>query len=97
MGEDGPLPPRIMSPGIIQQVVLGRCSLVFYSLPPPPPDIVAVYKANTYLLSILRIFQYFRLSRTVGCEDDRLCGIVVRVLGYRSGGLGSNPGTTRKK
>jgi hypothetical protein len=28
---------------------------------------------------------------------DRLCGQVVRVLGYRSGGPGSVPGTTRKK
>jgi hypothetical protein len=29
-------------------------------------------------------------------EDmDRLCGLVVRVLGYRSGGRGSIPGTTR--
>jgi hypothetical protein len=28
---------------------------------------------------------------------DRLCGIVVRVLGYRSGGPGSTPGTTKKK
>jgi hypothetical protein len=27
----------------------------------------------------------------------RLCGLVVRVLGYRSGGSGSIPGTTRKK
>jgi hypothetical protein len=27
----------------------------------------------------------------------RLCGLVVRVLGYRSGGLGSIPGTNRKK
>jgi hypothetical protein len=27
----------------------------------------------------------------------RLCGLVVRVLGYRSGSLGSIPGTTRKK
>jgi hypothetical protein len=26
---------------------------------------------------------------------DRLCGLVVRVLGYRSGGTGSIPGTTR--
>jgi hypothetical protein len=26
-----------------------------------------------------------------------LCGLVVRVFGYRSGGLGSIPGTTRKK
>jgi hypothetical protein len=28
---------------------------------------------------------------------DRLCGLVVRVLGYRSGGPGSIAGTTRKK
>jgi hypothetical protein len=33
-------------------------------------------------------------SRLLG---DRLCGLVVRVLGYRSGGPGSIPGTTRKK
>jgi hypothetical protein len=30
-------------------------------------------------------------------RSDRLCGLVVRVLGYRSGGLGLIPGTTRKK
>jgi hypothetical protein len=30
-------------------------------------------------------------------DSDRLCGLVVRVLGYRSGGPGSIPGTTRKK
>jgi hypothetical protein len=28
---------------------------------------------------------------------DRLCGLVVRVLGYRSGGPGQIPGTTNKK
>jgi hypothetical protein len=27
---------------------------------------------------------------------DRLCGLVVRVLGYRSGGPGSIPGTEKK-
>jgi hypothetical protein len=27
--------------------------------------------------------------------SDRLCGLMVRVLGYRSGGPGSIPGTTR--
>jgi hypothetical protein len=30
-------------------------------------------------------------------SDNRLCGLVVRVLGYRSGGPGSIPGTTIKK
>jgi hypothetical protein len=29
--------------------------------------------------------------------SDRFCGLVVRVLGYRSGGPGSLPGTNRKK
>jgi hypothetical protein len=29
--------------------------------------------------------------------SDRLCGLVVRVLGYRSRGPGSIPGTTRRK
>jgi hypothetical protein len=28
---------------------------------------------------------------------DRFCGLVVRVIGYRSGDPGSIPGTTRKK
>jgi hypothetical protein len=28
---------------------------------------------------------------------DRHCGLVVRVLGYKSGGPGSIPGNTRKK
>jgi hypothetical protein len=36
------------------------------------------------------ITQFYVLS-------DRLCGLVVRILGYRSGGSGSIPGTNRKK
>jgi hypothetical protein len=48
----------------------------------------------------------YSLSDAVGTDckltiilinEDRLCGLVVRVLGYRSGGPGSMPGTTRKK
>jgi hypothetical protein len=34
---------------------------------------------------------------SVYTDLDRLCGLVVRVLGYRSGGPGSIPGTTKKK
>jgi hypothetical protein len=30
-------------------------------------------------------------------NNDRVCGLVVRVLGYRSGGPGPIPGTTRIK
>jgi hypothetical protein len=33
----------------------------------------------------------------MGTQKDRLRGLVVRVLGYRSGGPGSIPGTVRKK
>jgi hypothetical protein len=32
-----------------------------------------------------------------GCKSDHLSGLVVRVLGYRSGDPGSIPGTTRKQ
>jgi hypothetical protein len=32
----------------------------------------------------------------VSIYNDRLCGLVVRVLGYRSGGPGSVPGTAKK-
>jgi hypothetical protein len=38
-----------------------------------------------------------QVCRTLFCISDRLCGLVVRVLGYRYGGPGSIPGTTRKK
>jgi hypothetical protein len=31
----------------------------------------------------------------VVAKEDRLCGLVVRVLDYRPGGPGSIPGTTR--
>jgi hypothetical protein len=34
---------------------------------------------------------------SIGVAVDRLCGLAVRVLGYRSGGPGSIPGTTIKK
>jgi hypothetical protein len=45
-----------------------------------------------------KITNCFRHSNTVAMytKHDRLCGLVVRVLGYRSGGPGSIPGTTRK-
>jgi hypothetical protein len=47
------------------------------------------------------IYIYIKLSqqldkKLVWAGTDRLCGLVVRVLGYRSGGPGSIPGTTRK-
>jgi hypothetical protein len=47
----------------------------------------------TDLFSI-RISLEFWILQEAG---DRLCGLVARVLGYRSGGPGSIPGTTKKK
>jgi hypothetical protein len=39
-----------------------------------------------------------RTNNSICCVcADRLCGLVVRVVGYRSGGPGSIPGTNRKK
>jgi hypothetical protein len=42
---------------------------------------------------VLTIGKYFS---PVNGLVNRLCGLVVRVLGYRSGGPGSIPGTTKK-
>jgi hypothetical protein len=42
-------------------------------------------------------FHAFSIIRVWNMASDRLCGLVVRVLGYRSGGPGSIPGTTKKK
>jgi hypothetical protein len=39
----------------------------------------------------------FKIKTHIQSYVDRLCGLVVRSLGYRSGGPGSIPGTTRKK
>jgi hypothetical protein len=36
-----------------------------------------------------------RILKWVSLLNDSLCGLVVRVLGYRSGGPGSIPDTTR--
>jgi hypothetical protein len=49
--------------------------------------------ANHYPLMSFSDSYFFILYHDL----DRLCGLVVRVLGYRSGGLGSIPGTTRGK
>jgi hypothetical protein len=42
---------------------------------------------------LFKIYAYCHVSHFI----DRLCSLVVRVLGYRSGGPGSIPGTTKKK
>jgi hypothetical protein len=48
---------------------------------------VVLYRSLVYICTCIYVHIYI----------DRLCGLVVRVLGYRSLGPGSIPGTTRKK
>jgi hypothetical protein len=56
-------------------------------------DGVAVYVPKENILKKMAV--KIKLSqRSFLCP---LCGLVVRVLGYRFGGPGSIPGTTRKK
>jgi hypothetical protein len=47
---------------------------------------------NTDTISVLK-----SILDKLYVKRDRLCGLVARVLGYRFGGPGSIPGTTRKK
>jgi hypothetical protein len=43
------------------------------------------------------LIQLQRFSGGERVREDRLCGLVVTVVGYRSGGPGSIPGTLKKK
>jgi hypothetical protein len=47
--------------------------------------------------SIRRRIATMTLSLVFCSNTDRFCGLVFGVLGYRSGGPSSIPGTTRKK
>jgi hypothetical protein len=63
---------------------------------------VSVY-ISVYLFVFIFLYLYFLISHSIInlCSYlrsfYRLCGLVVRVLGYRSGGPGLIPGTTGKK
>jgi hypothetical protein len=60
----------------------------------------AFLKSMMYCLIVLAFLTSIgRMQNNLSVIDlfDRLCGLVVRVLGYRSGGPVSIPGTTRKK
>jgi hypothetical protein len=48
-------------------------------------------------IQIISINQSSNILMNYSQATDRLCGLVVRVLGYRSGGPVSILGTTRKK
>jgi hypothetical protein len=50
-----------------------------------------------HIAEALRTINDWLVFEFVLTSYDRLCGLVVRVLGYRSGGPSSIHGTTRKK
>jgi hypothetical protein len=52
---------------------------------------------ETLLAEILKLINSVLNKEELPGQCDRLCGLVVRVLGYRSGGPGSISGTTKKK
>jgi hypothetical protein len=49
------------------------------------------------MVAAVRSFFHVYIFVCTFLYSDRLCGLVIRVLGYRSGGPGSIPVTTRKK
>jgi hypothetical protein len=51
----------------------------------------------TFHKTLLLIIEILLQFLSVFVLSYRLCGLVVRVLGYRSEGPGSIPGTTRKE
>jgi hypothetical protein len=58
----------------------------------PYPELT---NCKTFATSCMYMLYY--VMTHISITSDRLCGLVVRVLGYRSGGPGSIPGTTKKK
>jgi hypothetical protein len=66
-------------------------NIFFYIVDAGKGEITITLNAS-YIIIIIIIIIIIRIY-----YNDCLCGLVVRVLGYRSGGPGSIPGTTRKK
>jgi hypothetical protein len=84
-------------------IVVETCCAVWS---PPPPLYLAMFLTHDISITIdpqckavvkgQQCTCIINITCTL-CLWDRLCGLVARVLGYRSGGPGSIPGTTRKK
>jgi hypothetical protein len=49
------------------------------------------------LLPVLKVLYIIIVKYNNNNNNDLLCGLVVRVLGYKSEGPGSSPGTTKKR
>jgi hypothetical protein len=88
--------PCALSLGIISKSVIGFMHTAIHSkddhvtLLTEPFRVLPMFIQVPILKCILHS-KYVELYKIL----DRLCGLVVRVLGYRSGGPGSIPGTTR--
>jgi hypothetical protein len=94
-------------------VTRGKLTSFFYihkkkevSLPHPVSNYSTNHTSNPVMkdldsklivLSSGLVGKFADLYNTSLIVSDRLCGLVVRVLGYRSGGPGSIPSTTRRK
>jgi hypothetical protein len=52
--------------------------------------------SSPYVIGVMCFYMWLCVCQCYAILDH-LCGLVVRVLGYRSGGPGSIPGTNRKK
>jgi hypothetical protein len=84
-----------------------RLSRVNDNIPRPFNNIIRYHgnaMRNVYILNKTVNIGIPQSFWSINCFDvyisnpsDRLCDLVERVLGYRSGGPGSIPGTTRKK
>jgi hypothetical protein len=64
----------------------------------------SLHTNSVYRVQVSQVFQYCACDVTcrpqvmiVSITKRELCGLVVRGIGYRSGGPGSIPGTTKKK
>jgi hypothetical protein len=84
-----------MSLVIIETVVLPTALQTLVLTVPTSARTLAITTALSWfsLVSLGKLRDIEAISQI----PDRLCGLVVRVLGYRSGGPGSIPGTTRKE
>jgi hypothetical protein len=78
----------------------GNIELMFLLLVPSHFVLLFIpyaYYITCVYVGLCRKIMYKHLYICICVCTDRLCGLVVRVLGYRSGGPGSIPGITRKK
>jgi hypothetical protein len=81
-----------------QMAVRLSAARAVFALPPGRFQVLIYVRGWVNSRAIMGLEALGKLKfKTVKEVQDRLCGLVDRVLGYRSGGPGSIPGTTRKK